>query len=152
MVYVWEFEFYETGGFVSAEACGGLGEGTFGDDLADAVASAADWLKETVLDSLMGYCELPPMEFGHEPQHGGRIIAVAVDAELGDVPAMTASDAARELGVSTARIDQLIKAGLLESWKDGTKRMVSKSSVLARKERAPKAGRPKVPTAEQDNI
>lgn len=143
MVYVWEFEFYKSGKFVTAEPCGGFGEGTFGDDLEDAVSSAADWLRETVLDSLMGYCELPPMSFGHGPEHGGQIIAVAVDCALGDVPAMTASDAARELGVSPARVDQLIKAGLLESWRDGTKRMVSKSSVEARKEASPRAGRPK---------
>lgn len=128
---------------MTAEPCGGFGEGTFGDGLEDAVSSAVDWLRETVLDSLMGYCELPPMSVGHGPEHGGQIIAVAVDCALGGVPAMTASDAARELGVSPARVDQLIKAGLLESWRDGTKRMVSRSSVEARKEASPRAGRPK---------
>lgn len=144
MVYVWEFEFYGSNGYISAVPCGGWGEGTFGDDLNDAVESAADWLAETVDDHLMGRCDLPSMDFGHEPEHGGQIIAVAVSRELGDIPAMTAAEAARALGVSTARVAQLINAGSLDSWKDGTKRMVSRASVEARIEYAPKAGRPAV--------
>lgn len=66
---------------------------------------------------------------------------------LGDIPAMTAADAARELGVSSARVAQLVKAGLLDSWKDGSRRMVSRDSVEARKVEVPKAGRPKAPAA-----
>lgn len=86
--------------------------------------------------------------FGHEPQRGGKIIAVAVSRELNDIPSVHAADAARMLGVSSARVSQLINAELLDSWKDGTKRMVSKSSIEARLDDAPKAGRPKeVPIA-----
>ena len=144
MVYVWEFEFFESNGYIDAFPCGDFGHGaTFGEDLIDAVASAVDWLGCVVDESLMGNVELPPMEFGHEPEHGGRIIAVAVERKLEDIPAVTAADAARELGVSTARIAQLVKAGLLDSWKDGTNRMISRSSVEARKEYAPNPGRPK---------
>lgn len=143
MVYVWEFEFVQGDGFVDAIPCGNLGEGTFGDDLDDAVASAADWLMGVVDDHLMGRRDLPPMDFGFNPEHGGRIIAVAVSRELGDIPAMTAADAAREMGVSTARVAQLVKAGLLDSWRDGSRRMVSMASVEARIEEAPRAGRPK---------
>ena len=87
--------------------------------------------------------ELPEISFGHKPKHGGKIIAIAVSREIEDIPAITAAEAARELGISTARVAQLINAGLLDSWKDGTKRMVSKESVNARKEDNPKAGRPK---------
>lgn len=143
MVYACEFEFYPSNGCVSAVPCGGWGEGTFGDDLADAVESVADWLAEVVDDHLMGRCGLPPTEFGHEPEHGGRVIAVAVSRELGDIPAMTAADASRALGVSTARVSQLIRAGSLDSWKDGTRRMVSRASVEARLDCLPKPGRPK---------
>lgn len=138
MVYVWEFEFFESGGYVDAFPCGGLDGATFGDDLTDAVESAADWLATMVDEHLLGNVELPEMCFGHEPEHGGRIIAVAVARELGDIPAMTAADAARELGVSSARVAQLISAGLLESWKDGTRRMVTRDSVEARKAEYPK--------------
>lgn len=144
MIYVWEFEFFDSGGMVDAVPCGSLGGGgTFGSDLNDAVASAADFLVCMVDDHLMGGVDLPAPDFGHEPQNGGKIIAVAVSRELDDIPAITAADAARMLGVSSARVSQLIGAGLLESWRDGTKRMVSKASVEARLADSPKAGRPK---------
>lgn len=141
MVYVWEFEFFHSDGMVDAVPCGSLGGGgTFGSDLNDAVESAADFLACMVDDHLMGGVDLPAPDFGHEPRHGGKIIAVAVSRELNDIPAVTAADAARVLGVSSARVSQLINAGLLDSWKDGTKRMVSKASIEARLADAPKAG------------
>lgn len=142
MLYICEFEFFDSGGYVDAVPLSFEGEGTFGDDLEDAVESAADWLTCVVDEHLMSGEDMPPMSFGHEPGHGGRVIAVAVSRELGNIPAMTAADAARELGVSTARVAQLVKAGLLDSWRDGTKRMVSRSSVEARKEYGPRPGRP----------
>lgn len=44
MVYVWEFEFFDSDGIVDAVPCGSLGGGgTFGSDLYDAVESAADF-------------------------------------------------------------------------------------------------------------
>lgn len=98
-------------------------------------------------DCLMNGRELPSVELGHEPQHGGVVIALAVPRELSNIPAMTAADAARELGVSTARVTQLANAGLLDSWKEGNRRMVSRASVEARLEDAPKAGRPKAAMA-----
>lgn len=143
MLYICEFEFYDSGGSVIAEPLTFNGEGTFGDDLDDAVESAADWLSMVIDDHLERGAEMPPMSFGHKPSHCGRVIAVAVSRDLSDIPAMTAADAARELGVSTARVAQLVKAGLLDSWRDGTKRMVSRDSVLARKADAPKPGRPR---------
>lgn len=141
-MYVCEFEFYRSGRSVIAVPLTFDSEGTFGDDLDDAVESAADWLSGVVDDHLIDGEEMPPMSFGHAPEHGGKVIAVAVSRELSDIPAMTASDAARYLGVSPARVSQLISAGLLDSWRDGTKRMVSRDSVKARKAEAPKAGRP----------
>lgn len=143
MVYVWEFEFFESNGYVDAVPCRPFEGGTFGESLEDAVASAADWLGCMVDEHLMGNIDLPEMEFGHEPENGGRIIAVAVSRDREDIPAMTASEAARELGVSTARIAQLVNAGLLDSWKVGSARMVSRASVESRKDASPKAGRPR---------
>ena len=149
MVYVWEFEFFDSDGVVDAVPCGSLGGGgTFGSDLNDAVESAADFLPCMVDDHLMGGVDLLAPDFGHEPQHGGKIISVAVSRKLNDIPAVTAVDAARMLGVSSARVSQLINAGLLDSWKDGAKRMVSNASIEARLADAPKAERPKeVPIA-----
>ena len=144
MFYICEFEFYDDGEGSDAALClNGWGGATFGDNLEDAGEGAADWLTCMVDDCLMNGRELPPVELDHEPQHGGMVIALAVSRELSTIPAMTAADAARELSVSTARVTQLANAGLLDSWKEGSRRMVSKASVEARLEDAPKARRPK---------
>ena len=144
MVYIWEFEFFEENGGYCAIPCGDFGYGgTCGGNLVEAVEYAADFLKMAVEDMLMKGQEPPAMVFGHEPAHGGRVIAVAVECGLDGIPAMTASDAARALGVSTARVAQLIKAGMLESWRDGARRMVSRASVEARLADHPAPGRPR---------
>ena len=78
MVYVWEFEFFDSDGVVDAVPCGSLGGGgTFGSDLNDAVESAADFLACMVDDHLMGGVDLPAPDFGHEPQHSGRTLATS---------------------------------------------------------------------------
>jgi excisionase family DNA binding protein len=134
MVYVCEFEFWRSPeGNVIAEPLSVDCEGTFGEDLPDAVASAADWLSMFVDDYLMEGAEPPEASLGNEPRHGGRVIAVAVSRELGDIPAMTTAEAARELGVSCDGIARMRASGLLESWRVGSRLMVSRSSVEARK-------------------
>lgn len=143
MFYVCEFEFVRDGDGVTALCLNGWDGATSGADLEDAGECAADWLACMVDDCLMGGRELPPVSLGAEPTHGGRVIAVGVSRELADVPAVTAADAARMLGVSTARVAQLVKSGMLDSWKEGTRRMVSRVSIQARLEDSPRAGRPK---------
>ncbi|RRF88853.1 MAG: DNA-binding protein [Coriobacteriaceae bacterium] len=135
MVYVCEFEFWASpGGNVIAEPLSLDREGTFGTSLDDAVESAADWLSMYLDDCLMRGEQPQRVSFGHALRHGGRVIAVAVSRTLGDIPAITAADAARELGVTRGRVTQLCNEGKLESWRDGTKRMVSRASVESRKE------------------
>jgi excisionase family DNA binding protein len=85
-----------------------------------------------VLDYLMGNEEVPKLPLGNEPTRGGTVVTVAVEASLAAVPAVTAHEAAGLLGVSSARVNQLAKAGHLESWKDGHTRMVSIASIQAR--------------------
>lgn len=143
-VYVCEFEFVEDGDVVLAWpfwpgyiAC------TEGYGLDDAVVMAADWLRIMVLDCLAKGEAIPACGFGHEPERGGKVIAVAIEADLSEVPAMTAAEAARTLGISTARVAQLCKAGQLDSWKVGGTRMVSRESVEMRLSDVPSAGRPR---------
>lgn len=140
MLYVREFEFFVDGDYITAEPREGPGGATFGENFEDAVESAADWLSEVVDDALMNGKTLTKSTYGHDPRHGGRVVAVAVNRELSDIPAMTAEDAARKLDVSHACIIQMIDEGLFDSWTDGRHRMVSRASVEARKEEKLEAG------------
>lgn len=85
MVYVWEFEFFESGGYVNAWPCPPMEGGTFGDYFDDAVDSAVDWLSGMVDAHLTDGLELPERSLGHKPQYGGVIIAIAVYRELSDI-------------------------------------------------------------------
>lgn len=144
-VFICDFELVDKGKRTVAYPVG-LPGATEGIGLQDAVAMAADWLRETALDYLMGGEPWPDLPLGAEPTRGGRMVTVAVGASLDEVPAMTAAEAARMLGVSTARVSQLCRAGLLDSWKVGGTRMVSRESVETRAEEGRQAGRPRLDT------
>lgn len=121
----------------------GLPGATQGEDVADACESAADFLREMALDSMMGGEPLPVPSFGNEPRNGGVTVIVSVEASLDSVPRMSASAAARELGVSPARVTAMIASGLLDGWRDGRNTYVTKASVNARKASPRNAGRPR---------
>ena len=145
-MYVYEMEFFPiaSGGFVVYPCDEALGGATSGDDFADAVEYAADWLRMTLEGYLMRGDSVPKAEFGHIPQQpGGRIVVLAVEASLDLIPAVTAAEAARMLGVSTARVAQMCSARRLESWKEGSRRMVTLDSINARLAECPQAGRPR---------
>lgn len=121
----------------------GIEGSTEGETVLEAVSMAMDWLRLMALDELEQGRELAQGEIGNEPVRGGRVFAVAISADIADVPAVTAAEAARMLGVSTARVAQLCSAGELNSWKKGASRMVSLDSIDMRLAHHPKAGRPK---------
>lgn len=141
-VFMCDFELVDTGVRVVALPVG-LEGATEGYDFKDAVRMAADWLKETALGYLMAEDVWPDLPLGTNAANGGQMVTLAVEASLDQVPAMTAAEAARKLGLSTARVAQLVKAGYLESWKVGGTRMVSVDSVEARIDEDRKAGRPR---------
>lgn len=145
MIVINEFEFFEEGGMVCALPFGREG-GTAGEDLDDAVCMAADWLFETMKQEAIEGVVTADAEFGHKPEHGGIVIAVAVDFELSRVDAVSAAEAARILGVSPARVTQMCESGQLASWKDGSRRMVLRESVDTRLADKPRAGRPRTST------
>lgn len=148
MLFVREFEIYPGEEYLIVEPCD-MGGGTFGDDLQDAIDSAADWLYGQVLGQLLIDQLIEGGKLGHEPKHGGRIITVAVDCNLSRVDAVTAADAARILGVSPARISQMCDNYQLLSWKEGSKRMITRDSVNARLAEKPRPGRPRKHPVEQ---
>lgn len=142
MLVVREFEFFESENCIVAFPCEGLGA-TQGEDLQDAIEFAADWLYWTVIYDMINEKPIEKFELGHEPQHGGIVIPVAVDCSLARVEAFTAAETARILGVSPARVTQMCESGQLTSWKEGSRRMVLKESVDNRLIEQPGPGRPK---------
>lgn len=143
MICIREFEFVpvEEGGYVALPI--GMEGATEGNSLTDAVAMAMDWLRQYALFALEKGEVMSQVELGSKPTHGGVVIAVAVEAKIEDVPAVTAAEAALRLGVSTARVAQLCKQGELNSWRVGATRMVSEDSIAYRLASNPKPGRPK---------
>ena len=142
MLVVREFEFFESENCIVVFPCEGLGA-TQGEDLQDAIEFAADWLYWTVIYDMINEKPIEKFELGHEPQHGGIVIPVAVDCSLARVEAFTAAETARILGVSPARVTQMCESGQLTSWKEGSRRMVLKESVDNRLIEQPGPGRPK---------
>ena len=131
MIVIREFEIMQDEGYWLALPCD-MDGGTQGHSFDDAVAMAAEWLRLVAEDALAREQEIPGGGLGHEPCNGGKVVAVAIDADLTRVPAVTAAEAARRLGVSTARVAQLCKSGALLSWRVGGIRMVALDSIAAR--------------------
>lgn len=141
-IFICDFELLDRGERVVALPVG-LGGATEGYDFTDAVRMASDWLRETAIGYLISGDEWPDLPLGTSPTRGGRMVTLATDVSLDQIPAVTAAEAARMLGVSTARVAQLVSANNLESWKVGGTRMVSVDSIEARLEEDRKAGRPR---------
>lgn len=148
MIVIQEFEIYDDheDGY-SVEPCG-LSGATEGGTYVEAVEMAVDWLRVHALAALERGAEFEGGGLGHAPSHGGTIVTVATNVELSDIPAVTATEAAEMLGVSTARVAQLCRDGSLHSWRVGNTRMVSRDSIEYRLAAKPGAGRPRRASAE----
>ena len=141
MFHVYEFEVFESEGWFVALPFG-LDGGTQGSSYSEVCALTADWLRMTCEHLEMSGQAFPQATFGNKPRHGGQIMIVGVDASLDKVRKVSASDAARMLGVSPGRVSQLLGAAQLEGWREGNRTWVTLDSVEARLAEAPKAGRP----------
>ncbi len=116
---------------------------TEGEDVEDACESAADLLRETMIDLLIRGRELPKPSFGNESKHDGIKVVVSVEVSLSDMEKVSATEAARLLGVSRSRVTAMIESGRLDGWKEGRNTWVTRASVDARLENPRSAGRPK---------
>ena len=142
MLHVYEFEVFQDGDMYLAFPFDMEG-GTQGETLEEVCRMAADWLQAEMEYRAMNDENLPKATFGNKPVHGGQTLIVAVNAGKETVNKVSASDAARMLGVSPGRVTQMINAGLLQAFKEGHKTWVTVDSINARLDSAPKAGRPK---------
>lgn len=90
MLYVREFEIVEDeGGFLALPY--DMEGGTEGSTREEAIAMAADWLRMEALDAQLHRRTLPGGSIGHTPRENGLVVAVAVDVNLTDAPAITAA-------------------------------------------------------------
>ena len=142
MQYTYEFEFIP--GDKSIVVLPFDFEGaTQGDGLKDAAEAAADWLKNEIECRLMLGETIPEASFGNDPSHkNGRVVLVSVMAGLETVDVVSATEASRRLGVSNARISQMLRSNLLVGYRKGRDTFVSIQSISARLADSPKPGRP----------
>ena len=132
---VYEFEvFEEEGGYVA---------GTQGDTFEELCEMVADWLRVTLEDYDIRGEEPPAPTFGNAPRYGGTNTVFAVAAGRETVEKVTASEAARMLGVSPGRVTQMIAANQLYGWREGRNTYVTVDSVSARAAEQCGAGRPR---------
>lgn len=139
---VYEFEvFTEEGIYVAVPY--DLEGATQGRDFNDVCLMAADWLRLTIEEHEIQGLEMPDPTFGNTPRYGGTNVVFGVSAGLETIEKVTASEAARMLGVSQSRISQMIKSAQLEGWQEGRNTYVTLDSVQARLAEKPRAGRPR---------
>ncbi|MDO5106852.1 MAG: helix-turn-helix domain-containing protein [Coriobacteriaceae bacterium] len=129
-MHICEFEFVEDeGSYLCRPFWPGCEVCIRGEGYGDAVEQSAGWLKATVLEAIAHNGTASRPTLGHEPKHGGRVVTLAIDASLSELPAVTGKEAAERLGVSHARISQLCSSGSLDSWTVGRTRMVTEASL-----------------------
>lgn len=143
MLYgVYEFEIVnDEGGYVALPY--DFGGGTQGDDWEDLCLMVADWLKATLEDYDIHGRELPKPTFGNKPRYGGRNLVFGCAAGRETVDKVTASEAARLLGVSPSRVSQMLASDQLEGWRDGRNTYVTVDSVTQRLHEDAHPGRPR---------
>ena len=118
---------------------------TDGDTIEQAVKNAAEVLSLTLCDYIDSGIPLPKPSFSNPPK---TIVCVEVNDEtIALSKCITVTQAAEELGVSPGRVSQLLSSGQLETYMNGTTRMVTIASVNARKANKPPAHRPRKKTA-----
>jgi predicted RNase H-like HicB family nuclease len=111
-----------------------------------AALNAAEVLELALADYIEDDFEPPIPTFGYECGDGVTRALVSVKVTVDDVLRMgtvSSTEAARMLKVSKGRIAQMVASGQLDSFGEGTARLISLRSINARLASAPKAGRPR---------
>lgn len=143
-IYVYEFDVRQKGDSYTAGAfdldCTGTGK-----TAAEAAAMAAMRLRGEIERRLSRGEEraIPVASSGNAPsKEGGILLLVALDVSFDSIDTMTATEAAEALGVTRARVSQLVKSGLLDGKRKGRATFITAESVRRRIESRPHPGRP----------
>lgn len=121
-------------------------EGCFsqGESIEEAMSMAADALMTYVAASIKYGDPIPEPVFGHKAPKGGMVVALSFETDASYlVDGVSPSEAAVILGVSRARVSQMIKAGILDAYTHAGERIVDRVSIEARLAETPMAGRPR---------
>jgi len=144
MRYAYGFEFVEDkedGGYIVYLPA--FDAATQGDNMQDAIIMASDLLRFMIEDHILRGEQLPDPDLGLKPQKGGIVIAVVSDVDLqASEDFITATEAAKVLGVTAPRISHMIRDGLLHGYRDAGATLITLDSVNAQKDSPRKAGRP----------
>ena len=119
---------------------------SYGDDLEDALEMGAGLLESYISIALMEDLDLPELEMRNirDEETGAFSVLVSVDVEPeDDVPVRTTAQAAEMLGVSTGRVRQMIRAGILERRKEGRDNLITLESIERRLDNPRHSGRPR---------
>lgn len=117
--------------------------GTEGEGFDNLCEMVADWLKVTLEDYDMRREEPPKPTYGNKPRYGGTNMLVEVSAGRETVEKISATEAARRLGVTQGRVTQMLSAHQLDGWRDGRNTWVTLDSVNARLSDMQSAGKGK---------
>jgi predicted RNase H-like HicB family nuclease len=148
MQYTYEFELFESDGWFIAYPYDMEGA-TQGATVKEAALMAADWLRTEIEHRLIHELSIPDATFGNAPKEGGSRMIVSVEAGLDQIATVSASEAARILGVTPGRVTHMIRDGQLESFKNGHKTSVTRASIDVRLAAPRSAGRPRKELASQ---
>ena len=119
---------------------------TCSDDMAEGAKMAAEVL-ELVLEFYLDEGKpLPRPSFDIEVPKGSRLVVVSVEVDSSSRLVATA-EAAKLLGVSNARVRQLVLSGKLVATKQGKNTFVYLKSIRDRLTAQPKSGRPRIAAA-----
>jgi predicted RNase H-like HicB family nuclease len=115
-------------------------------DMRTAALNAAEVLELVLADYIEDDVEPPTPTFGYECDDGATRALVSVRLTADDVLRMgtvSSTEAAHMLNVSKGRIAQMVASGQLDSFGEGTARLISLRSINTRLASVPKAGRPR---------
>ena len=113
---------------------------TWGKSIDEAASRASECLRLVVTDYLEEGRPLPKPRFNKKV---GVIVSVEVSSDdIALQKCITVKQTAAELGVSSARVSQLLKSGALQEYWHGGKRLVTIESVRRRLKNPPPSHRP----------
>ncbi|MCL2654376.1 MAG: type II toxin-antitoxin system HicB family antitoxin [Coriobacteriia bacterium] len=147
MQYIYEaiIEGYDDGGYTVELP--DWGSATEGENLEEAVRMGIDLLEVEVTTALVDDRELPHPVFGHELKKNEERLLLTIKTSREEAekiwPWITTGEAAEILGVTPARVRNLVLSGALQAEKNGRDLWVSRADVRARMKSSPQPGRPR---------